>query len=69
MREEEKEVQDRRISLLKVELEWCYDKNNIEIIVNYGKIFDEKTLDIKDLEKQVKDIKEKIVDVIKEELE
>lgn len=55
------------IKLLNIDLQYNSENDDCEIIVNYGKIFDGNNF--KDMEKQIKQIKEKVVEVIKEELE
>lgn len=59
----------RIISLLRVDLDWAIDDENIDINIKYGKVFDEKELPTEGLKTQITRIKEKIVDVIKEELD
>lgn len=67
--DEKDNSKNRIIKLLNVDIAWAIDKENIDVIIHYGKIFDEKELDTKAMKAQITRIKEKIVNVLKEEFE
>lgn len=53
--------------LLGIELQYNAEINDIEIIVNYGKILEHK--DFKDLKNQIERLKKKIVKIIIKEID
>lgn len=60
---------DRVISLLEIEIQCNIDDESIILNARYGKVFDETTIDTKDMKEWVTTLKEKIIKAIKEELE
>lgn len=53
--------------LLGIELQYNAEIDDIEIIVNYGKILEQK--DFKDLKNQIEKLKKKIVKIIIKEID
>ena len=53
--------------LLGIELQYNAEIDDIEIIVNYGKILEHK--DFKDLKNQIENLKKKIVKIIIKEID